>query len=105
MSKFDGTAFPLSYADALVEIAMRVSPWPSEGHRDEVIKALQTEHGTYIVPEAETKALELERLRALAAEADLKAANEAQDAELALLRAKLGLPDPTATATDPVPTA
>jgi hypothetical protein len=62
---------------------------------------LQVEHGTYVVPEAETKALELERLRALAAEADLKAANEAQDAELAMLRDKLGLGHDVDPAVDP----
>lgn len=100
MSVFDGTPVPLSYADALVEMAKAIS-WKHEAHQAEVVKALQVEHGAYVVPEAETKALELERLRALAAEADLKAANEAQDAELALLREKLGItvPEP-ATATE-----
>lgn len=90
MSTFDGTKLPLTYADALAEIAKRV-PWGREEQGAEVVKAIQVEHGVYVVPEAETKAAEIERLRVLAAEADRVAAEEAQDAELAALRERLGI--------------
>lgn len=90
MSRFDGSPVPLTYSQALCEIAARIS-WPTEAHQADVVKALQIEHGDYVVPEAETKVLEIERLRAIAAEQDLAAANKAQDEELAALRERLGI--------------
>lgn len=96
MSRFDGSPVPLTYSQALCEVAARIS-WPSEAHQADVIKAFQIEHGDYTVPEAETKILEIERLRAIAAEQDQVAANKAQDDELAALRERLGMN------ADPVP--
>lgn len=93
MSIFDGSPEPLTYAQALVEIA-RVAPWRDEAHKAEVVKALQVEHGDYIVPEAETRALEVERLRRLVAEKHAQEKADAEVAELAALRAELGMTVP-----------
>lgn len=90
MALYDGSPEPLTYGAALVEVAKRCS-WPSEEHQAEVVKAIQVEHGLYVVPEAETRQLELERLRRLAAEADAVAAEAAREAEIAELRGRLGL--------------
>lgn len=103
-NRFTGETEPLTYAGALAEIAKATS-WPSEQHRDDVVKAILVEHGEYVVPEAETRALELERLRVLVAqqEADAKAA--AEEVELAELRAKLGIVHGPAAADPDTPQA
>ena len=98
MSRFDGSPLPLGYGEALAEIAARVS-WPSEAHGADVVKAILVEHGLYVVPEAETRAAEIERLRALKATKDATVQEAAEEAELAALRAELGLRH--AEATDP----
>lgn len=40
---FDGEDKPLTYGQALVALAQQVS-WPTEKHRAEVVRAIQTEH-------------------------------------------------------------
>ena len=91
MSNFDGTKLPLAYADALCEIAVRI-PFGTEAQRDEVVKAIRVEHGVYVVPEAETRAAEIERLRGLVAAKEAEEKEAADIAEEAELRVKLGLP-------------
>lgn len=91
MSTFDGTRLPLAYAEALCEVAVRI-PWGTEAQRDEVVKAIRVEHGIYVVPEAETRAAELERLRGLVAAKEAEEKEAADVAEEAALREKLGLP-------------
>lgn len=100
MSIFDGSPEPLTYGHALVEMAKLV-PWRDEEHKAAVIKALQVEHGHYIVPEAETRALEVERLRRLVAEQDAKEKAAAEEAELVALREKLGLTVQDSAGVDP----
>jgi hypothetical protein len=79
MSKlFDGTDEPLTYGQALVAIAERLS-WQSEAHQKEVVLAIQTEHD--IVPVED-------KPRSLANDPrDLTLA--AQDDEIALLKRQL----------------
>lgn len=103
MSLFDGTKQPLAYADALVLIAVKQG-WPSDEHQAEVVKAIQVEHGVYVVPQAETRAAELERLRALAAEKESVEKAAAEESEIAKLRVQLGL-DPETGAPAAAPAA
>lgn len=100
MSKFDGTDAALSYGQALSELARAVN-WPTEQHRAEVVKAIETEHGIYVVPQEEVRANEIARLRALKAEQDKAAKEEAEAAELAELRRSLGLDPETGAPVDP----
>jgi hypothetical protein len=92
VSKFDGTDEPLSYGQALVEIASRM-PFGAEAQRAEVVEAIQREHGLYTEPEApeaepDPRDAELEQLRAEAAELRTKQAERDREAEAAALRAE-----------------
>lgn len=78
MSKFDGTKEPLSYGEALVELAKRV-PFGTEEQAREVVESIQREHDL-LPPEPDP---ESEEAAALAAGADPR------DAELKRLRAQL----------------
>lgn len=102
MSKFDGSPDDLSYGQALVELAGRVS-WPSEAHGAEVVAAIEAEHGigldraaaepTFYDPrdaDLVAKDAELAELRAKLAARERAEAEAAKDAELAELRAQLG---------------
>lgn len=90
MSRFDGTTKPLTYGEALCEIVNAVR-WPSEVHGADVLKAVQVEHGLYVVPQEEQRANEIERLRAIVAERDAADKAAAEAAELVALRESLGL--------------
>lgn len=80
----------LSYGEALVELCSHVT-FRTEETRDAVRKAIEVEHGLYVVPEAEKLADELERLRALAKAQREEKQAAADAAELASLRDELGL--------------
>jgi hypothetical protein len=95
----------LSYGEALVELAEH-TPFRTAAAKAAVIKAIQVEHGLYVRPQAETLELELEQLRAMKAAKDKADAEAARDAELAALRAELGVtPAPAADEADSVPPA
>lgn len=108
MSIFDGSPDELTYGQALVELAGRVS-WPTETHGAEVVEAIEKEHGigldraqaevnAYDPRDADlaAKDAELVRLRTELAQRQKADAEAAKDAELAELRAQLAGEDDAA---------
>lgn len=97
MSRFDGSDEDLTYGAALVEVAQRAS-YPTEAHRNDVVRAIQAEHGL-LPPEPDPTTGEIEeeadrKLRELRA---AKARRE-RDAEIAALEAEAAAAE---AATDP----
>lgn len=90
MSRFDGTTEPLSYGQALAELA-KATNFPSEAHRADVVKAIHVEHGLYVVPQEEIRANEIERLRRMVAEREAAESEAREASELRELREQLGL--------------
>lgn len=62
MSRFDGTSEDLTYGQALVELAARVS-WPSEEHQRDVVTAVRKEHGLWQEPDYSADPEDLARAR------------------------------------------
>jgi len=103
MSVFDGSTDELTYGQALLELAARVS-WPTELHGREAIRAIQVEHD--LVPpdpdvvisvdprdaEIAAQKAELDKLRAEKADRDRTARAAEQESEIAALRAALDTP-------------
>jgi ATPase subunit of ABC transporter with duplicated ATPase domains len=98
MSKFDGSPDPLTYGQALVEIATRIA-WGHEAQGIEVTRAIQAEHGilppdpdlNYADPVYGTLAAqdaEIAELKARIAKNDAEKAQADKDAELESLRAQ-----------------
>lgn len=91
MSRYNGTDDELSYGEALVALAERVT-WRTEDEQREVVTAIQKEHGIYVepevIPDPEAIAREKELAKLREDNAKLKAAAEAREkeAELAKLR-------------------
>lgn len=87
MSRFDGNHDEtLTYGQALVELAQRVS-WPSEEHGKDVVYAIQAEHGL-LPPEPEDEPDQAEqvviaKLKAKLAKAEAAASNGAGDTKAA----------------------
>ncbi len=99
MSKFDGSTDPITYGQALVEVAL-LAGWNSEEHRNEAVRAIQAEHGllppdpdvTYTDPVYGTLAAQDQEIADLKAQLAQTAAEKAQlekDAELESLRAEV----------------
>ncbi len=98
MSKFDGSTDPITYGQALVEVAL-LAGWNSEEHRNEAVRAIQAEHGllppdpdvTYTDPVYGTLAAqdqEIAELKAQIAKNNAEKEQAAKDAELTELRAQ-----------------
>jgi len=114
MSMFDGSPDELTYGQALVELAGRVS-WPTEAHGLEVVAAIEKEHGigadraqpepvAFDPRDADLadKAAELDRLRAELAARDKADSDTTTDGEIERLKAELAARD---SATVPTKTA
>lgn len=77
---------PLTYGQALVLLAQQVA-WPTSEARDEVVRAVQTEHDL-LPPEPDEDPTEDDQDRELR-ELRAEAARRARDEEIAQLRAQL----------------
>lgn len=89
---FDGEDKPLTYGQALVALAQQVS-WPTEKHRAEVVRAIQTEHD--LVPaEPDRKTLYNDPRDLTLADQDAKIAQLEKQLRVAQLEAEVA----TATA-------
>lgn len=93
MSLFDGGPDDLTYGQALLEIADRIS-WPTELHKRAALRAIQIEHDL-VPPDPDVIALtdprdaELAELRASVAKLRAAEATAAKDAEFARLQAEV----------------